>query len=74
MENKTTALLVLDMQMGILPRLPQQGATVVEKVAQAIKIARESNVMVIFVRVGFQKGLPEVSAANKVFFLRQNLN
>jgi len=63
----TTALLVMDMQMGILPRLPQQGADVINKVAEAIKAAREKNVLVIFVRLGFQKEMPEISTANKLF-------
>lgn len=67
MENNTTALLVMDMQLGILGRLPQQGAEIVKKVAEAINAAREKNIPVIFVRLGFQKGLPEISAANKIF-------
>lgn len=67
MENNKTALLVMDMQMGILGRLPQNGAEIVENVAGAIKEAREKDITVIFVRVGFQKGLPEISPANKSF-------
>ncbi len=68
MESSTTALLVMDMQMGILGRLPQQGAEIIKKAADAIKAAREKNIPVIFVRVGFQKGMPEVSPANKSFY------
>src|SRR5665213_865363 len=68
MESNTTALLVMDMQMGILGRLPQQGEAIVNKVADAIKAAREKNLLVIFVRVGFKKGLPEISPANKTFY------
>ena len=67
MEHNNTALLVMDMQMGILSRLPQQGAELVEHVADAIKAAREKNITIIFVRVGFQKGLPEINPNNKVF-------
>lgn len=67
METNKTALLVMDLQMGIVSRLPDQGKAVVNKVAGAIKAAREKNIMVIFVRLGFQKGLPEISAANKLF-------
>ena len=68
MKSNTTALLVMDMQMGILGRLPQQGAEIIKKTTDAIKAARERNILVIFVRVGFQKGLPEINAANKSFY------
>lgn len=67
METNKTALLVMDLQMGIVSRLPDQGAAVVNKVAGAIKAAREKNITVIFVRLGFQKGLPEIGAANQLF-------
>ena len=69
--NKT-ALLVMDMQMGILARLPQQGPSMVKKVSEAIDIAREKNILVIFVRVGFQKGMPEISPDNKTFSAYKN--
>jgi nicotinamidase-related amidase len=66
--KSNTALLVMDMQMGILGRLPQQGAEIIKKTADAIKTAKENGIPVIFVRVGFQKGLPEISRANKSFY------
>ena len=72
MENNKTALLVMDMQMGILGRLPQQGAEIVKTVAGAINVAREKDIPVIFVRVGFRKGLPEISPANKMFSAVKN--
>lgn len=72
MENNKTALLIMDMQMGILGRLPQQGAEIVRHVAGAINIAMEKDILVIFVRVGFRKGLPEVSAQNKTFSAAKN--
>ncbi len=65
MNNK--ALLVMDMQLGLLGRLEDQGKAIVKKVSDAISIAREKNLLVIFVRVGFQKGMPEISMNNKVF-------
>jgi nicotinamidase-related amidase len=75
MENNQTALLVMDMQMGIVPRYTPQGDGFIKNVADAIKAAREKEVAVIFVRVGFQKGFPEISAANKLFStLRNRLN
>lgn len=72
MENKSTALLVMDMQMGILQRLPLQGAAFVEQVNIAINTAREKEMPVIFVRVGFRKGMPEINANNKTFFALKN--
>ncbi len=72
MENNKTALLVMDMQMGILARLPEQGAEILRHVAGAISIAREKDIPVIFVRVGFRKGLPEISAQNKMFSAVKN--
>jgi nicotinamidase-related amidase len=75
MENNKTALLVMDMQMGIVPRYTQQGDEIIKNVAGAIKAAREKEVTVNFVRVGFRKGLPEISSANKTFStLRNKLN
>jgi nicotinamidase-related amidase len=74
-ENNQTALLVMDMQMGIVPRYTQQADEIIKNVAGAIKAAREKEVTVIFVRVGFQKGFPEISAGNKLFStLRNRLN
>jgi nicotinamidase-related amidase len=67
MENNKTALLVMDMQMGILARLPQQGAEIVKNIAGAINAARKKDILVIFVRLGLRKGFPEISAENKVF-------
>jgi len=69
--NKT-ALLVMDMQMGILCRLPQQEASIVKKAAEAINNARKKNILVVFVRVGFQKGMPEISPDNKTFSAYKN--
>lgn len=72
MKNNSTALLVMDMQMGILPRLPQQGKALVEKVAHAINVAREKEILIIFVRVGFKNGMHEISANNKSFSALKN--
>lgn len=74
MENKGTALLIMDMQLGILSRLPQN-SDLIAKVAEAIKCARKNNIMVIFVRLGFQKNMPEINPANKSFApLKKNLS
>lgn len=72
MTNNGTALLVMDMQVGIVGRLPKQGDEIVRRIAEAIQGARNKNIPVIFVRLGFRKGFPEISAANKMFFAMKN--
>ncbi len=66
MENKqNTALLVMDMQAGIVNMF--QNGTITAKVAAAIKTARAKKIPVIYVAVGFRPGLPEISPNNKGF-------
>jgi nicotinamidase-related amidase len=66
--NKNTALLVMDMQAGIVGMLPNATdllSNLLPKVAQAIASARENKIPVIYVTVGFRQGAPEVSVNNK---------
>lgn len=65
MENNT-ALLVMDMQVGILPMLPNN-QTIISNVTKAIANARSKNIPVIYVVVGFRQGAPEASMNNKSF-------
>lgn len=61
-----TALLVMDMQQGILGNYP--AATIATaNIAKAIANARAKQIPVIYVVVGFRKGAPEVSLNNKSF-------
>ncbi|MDP4151269.1 MAG: isochorismatase family cysteine hydrolase [Bacteroidota bacterium] len=62
--GKNTALLVMDMQSGIIGALPN-ATGVLPKIAQSIACARENKIPVIYVTVGFRQGAPEVSANNK---------
>jgi nicotinamidase-related amidase len=65
MEKKeNTALLVMDLQAGILANLPDK-SVLTNPVAKAIAAARSEKIPVIFVRVGFRPGLPEASKNNK---------
>jgi nicotinamidase-related amidase len=68
MEQNTqnTALLVMDMQVGILGMLPD-GAAIISKVAKAIANARDKKIPVIYVTVGFRQGSPEICMSNKSF-------
>jgi nicotinamidase-related amidase len=63
---KSTALLVMDMQPMVFANLPQADV-IVKNVAEAIKKARANNIPVIYVRVGFRQGTPEISSNNKIF-------
>ena len=67
MENQSkTALLVMDMQAGIVAMLPDS-TSVLKTTAKAIAKAREQKIPVIYVVVGFRQGAPEVSMNNKGF-------
>lgn len=68
MENqyKKTALLVMDLQNGIVSRFAEK-KEVLHPFQKAIEAARQNNIPVIFVRVGFSEGYPEVSPQNKFF-------
>ena len=68
MEQNTqnTALLVMDMQVGILGMLPDT-ATLLGNVAKAIASARNKKIPVIYVTVGFRQGSPEINMNNKGF-------
>jgi nicotinamidase-related amidase len=64
-EPDRTALLVMDLQDGVVQRLGDPG--MLERTATAIAAARASGVRVIYVRVAFRPGYPEVSARNRTF-------
>ncbi|TWI98185.1 nicotinamidase-related amidase [Mucilaginibacter frigoritolerans] len=69
--EQNTALLVMDMQTGILGGYPQF-ALLTDMVNKAIIIARKKNIPVIFVVVGFRRGAPEISPNNKSFSSRKD--
>jgi nicotinamidase-related amidase len=62
----TTALLVMDMQNGIVERYPQS-EPVIETLRETIAAARGAGIQLIFVRLGFRDGSPEVSEHNRIF-------
>jgi nicotinamidase-related amidase len=64
--TQNTALLVMDMQAGIVAMLPDSVA-ILGNVAKAIAHARERKIPVIYVAVGFRQGGPEISMNNKGF-------
>ncbi|MCU9613434.1 cysteine hydrolase [Caldibacillus lycopersici] len=64
-QSKNAALLVMDMQNGIVSHYAED--VVFPPVQKALAHAREHHIPVIFIRVGFSEGYPEVSPQNKVF-------
>ena len=64
--NCKTALLVMDIQNGIVSRF-EENTDVLLPFKKAVEAARQNNIPVIFVRVGFSEGYPEVSSRNKSF-------
>ncbi len=61
-----TALLIMDLQKGIVSRFAEKEETLFP-FQKAIEAARKHDISVIFVRVGFSEGYPEVSPQNKMF-------
>ncbi|MGZ3756318.1 MAG: cysteine hydrolase family protein [Mucilaginibacter sp.] len=64
--TNNTALLVMDVQVGIVGMLPS-AAALMENLNKAIAYARSNNIPVIYVVVGFRDGAPEISMNNKGF-------
>ena len=60
------ALLVMDMQVGIVTRYAQTG-DFLTPISTAITAARAASIPVIYVAVAFRPGYPEVSPRNKSF-------
>ena len=65
MSDNRIALLVMDFQAGIVARLGSP--VVVDAAARAVAAARAHAVPVVFVRVAFRPGYPEVASSNRSF-------
>jgi nicotinamidase-related amidase len=71
-KDRTQALLVMDVQPGILHRIAGQDEYLA-LVQRAVDRAHEAGIQVIFVVVGFREGYPEVSPDNASFHaLKEN--
>jgi nicotinamidase-related amidase len=60
------ALLVMDVQNGVVGRFGDSPA-LLAILGSAVKAARASGVPVIYVRVAFRDGIPEISPNNRTF-------
>ena len=65
-EHSGKALLVMDVQKGIIGMLPDHEAYI-HRLNSAIQSAREQGIPVIYAVVGFRKDYPEVDPNNKFF-------
>ena len=61
-----TALLVMDVQPSTVERYAQN-SDLLPRLAKTIAAARAANILVIYVRVKFRQGYPEVSPRNTMF-------
>jgi nicotinamidase-related amidase len=60
------ALLIMDYQAAVVARHVSDSAQLA-RVARAVQAARAVGVLVVFVKVAFRTGYPEVSPNNKIF-------
>jgi nicotinamidase-related amidase len=65
-QHANTALLVMDLQNGIVSRFAENEAVLLP-LQKALETARQHNMLVVYVRVAFREGYPEVSPRNKTF-------
>lgn len=61
------ALLIMDVQQGIVGRFAGDGDGYLGRLATAMAAARAADVMVGYVTIAFRPGYPEVSERNKAF-------
>src|SRR5580658_3418736 len=66
LDPKTTALLTLDFQMGILGFVPGAEA-VIPNAAKAVEFARKKQFLIIHVGLGFSQGHPEIADTESTF-------
>jgi len=64
-ETDRTALLIMDVQHGIVERMGSE--TLLARLTEAANAARKSGVRVIYVKVGFREGYPEISPRSPAF-------
>ena len=66
MQTNHMSLLVMDVQNGIVKRFNEK-PEIMAPFKLALNVARRSGISVIFIRVAFREGYPEISAKNKTF-------
>jgi nicotinamidase-related amidase len=67
MSSSRPVLLVMDFQHGVVESFTGPDSPVVAAADRAVKAARAARIPVVFVRVGFRPGYPEVAESNASF-------
>jgi nicotinamidase-related amidase len=67
LDSKTTALLLMDFQAGIVEMVAIEKEALLARTARLVEAARKAGVRVVYVVVGFRPGYPEVSPKNLSF-------
>jgi nicotinamidase-related amidase len=68
LDRNRMAMLVMDVQQGVVDRFAgDDAARRLEPLSRAVAAARKAGVMVVYVRIGFRPGAPEISATNRRF-------
>jgi nicotinamidase-related amidase len=65
--KNNTALLVMDVQNGIVKSLGEKKDPYISRVTKAVEAARAAGLPVFFVVVRFREGYPELDRRNKMF-------
>lgn len=63
----TAALMVMDVQNGIVERIGERAEALLRSLGRATGAARAALLPVVYVRVAFRDGMPEVSSRNRSF-------
>jgi nicotinamidase-related amidase len=62
-----TGLLIMDVQRAIVERLGGEAPAFLDRLGATAAAARSAGVPVVYVRVGFRPGAPEISPRNRAF-------
>ena len=62
-----SALLIMDVQNSIVERFADSAPSLLEALGQAAAAARARRIPVVYVRVAFRPGAPEVNRNNRIF-------
>lgn len=63
--KKNSALLVMDYQNATLARVTENNPQLLEKASGVLQAARETELPIIYLKVGFRPGHPEINRDNK---------
>lgn len=66
-DPRRAAVLALDLQSNVVSMFGKEGTDVVHRVASVLDGARSAGALVVFIRVAFRPGYPEISPNNKMF-------